>query len=90
MSVTRPWGNANLKGKRSRMARCGCCVIINHREKHDQELALAEMREISRGGVSVEVSDGDDKPHQNNSERDHDDPPVETGGETQQDTHRGK
>lgn len=40
-------GNANLKGKKTKRLRCGCCTAINFKEDELKKIHTKEMRDAT-------------------------------------------
>ena len=52
-STARNVGNVNLKGKKTRLLRCGCCEAVNVKEdelrkEHKKEMRNAPVTEIGK------------------------------------------
>lgn len=42
-------GNVNMKGKKVRLLRCGCCDCVDFREDYDKKMAQKEIRDAFKG-----------------------------------------
>lgn len=42
-------GNINLKGKKYKLLRCGCCEVIDFREDYKKYIAKKEIQNAKRG-----------------------------------------
>lgn len=42
-------GNANLKGKKYKLMRCGCCVAIDYRDKFREMVDKKEIKDYING-----------------------------------------
>lgn len=40
-------GNHNLKGKKHKLLRCGCCVVINKKDEIKNKIELKEAKEYT-------------------------------------------
>lgn len=44
--IVRGAGNVNLKGKKSKLMRCGCCSALDFREEYKKKLDKKLIKEI--------------------------------------------
>lgn len=51
-------GDVNMRGKKTRAMRCGCCVCLDFREAHKALVDKKEMREAKRGDVDPSTPTG--------------------------------
>ena len=52
-------GNVDLKGKKSHVMNCGCCVCIDLRDKNLNKVLEKEIREVYADLYEVEMMKGE-------------------------------